>query len=406
LDNEGVRKNIGKRDLILLSILFLFLFNVGMVFVSAKSDLKNNTDDYLDTTKMGKTVDVSRNATDSINLKWLPYPPYQDLTTWIENDAAGVLTVTSSRCTMVNMVTIYHNVALYKDYGADYFGDFEVQFTFCATREGKHTTVLYRYSIINFANHVGDFYDITTEATLTLLFKAVASSTTLYNLSLVTRDDAGTPTYYDSGVNLNINTVYYVTVKRIGDFYLVVYDNPSRTHEVFSLQAYTSTPATTFRYVWVAGSLGAPSGISNQNNGYIENLRVTTGLGRYAVTGYYISKKAINTGDIGKYFVMNVTIPTNTYMKIYFSDDNSTWSTPIQYGTSRLEVVDISDYTSALYVKVELFRFAVYYFVTPTVDFIEVIYLPAVVSKFSTGLFVGLFGTFMAGVLMIATRKR
>jgi hypothetical protein len=55
---------------------------------------------------------------------------------------------------------------------------------------------------------------------------------------------------------------------------------------------------------------------------------------------------------------------------------------------------------------VELFRFAVYYFVTPTVDFIEVIYLPAVVSKFSTGLFVGLFGTFMAGVLMIATRKR
>jgi hypothetical protein len=185
---------------------------------------------------------------------------YEDFTTFTEVDPGGWVTVTASRCNVVNADTdlLYYVRA---DRGAGHFGDFERLLTFHLGSGSKNS----RGGTWGVSNGASAYVDM-AGANDGIAHFVARYSTGAYNNSFIdfTNDnsDSFTPT---------INTTYYFTFKRAGTtFTCKVYSDAARTNLLDTLSFVCGT--TTYRYIYgIVGWHDTPHGGADLDY-YSENL--------------------------------------------------------------------------------------------------------------------------------------
>jgi len=185
----------------------------------------------------------------------------ENLTTYTEVDSAGDLTITSASAafdTMPRQVVSY----VYKDFGASYFSDFDIDFEFQIT--AISTTGI--ATVFSLSNTIGTFQDQLTANDG--LIVVVYGNTSNFQIQIRDENTDTTDLYTYGGTS---TPILYCTAKRNSTtFTLDVYSDSGRTALLDTLSISCETGAK--RYLSVVQSRDAGSGDSI--TGYSQNYEI------------------------------------------------------------------------------------------------------------------------------------
>jgi hypothetical protein len=180
----------------------------------------------------------------------------EDLTTYTEVDPNSRITVTSARSTFTGL-TRNEDAYVYKDFGAFYFGDFEIYADVRLNSGSENDSLV---GIIGLSNTVNDWDD--WGAGLSVHFMKAGG-----NNYLVLFEIGGSNDFYV----ISGDTTYYVTFERVGTACtLKVYSDSARTNLLDTLSITVNT--TTWRYLYV--TISGNTGDSYACSGYSENIKI------------------------------------------------------------------------------------------------------------------------------------
>jgi len=175
----------------------------------------------------------------------------ENFTTYTEVDPGGYVTVTASRLTVTNMprtATAY----VYKDFGVDYFGDFEMQIESLITSQDANAALY----ILSLANQAGP-----SNAMSNNLGLSTGQNNILWGVW---------PTFDKWQPSQLVGTTYYFHLQRTGAIAICqVYSDSSYS---ILLHTLTATVSTKFRYVIPCQSAGSTE--SDVISGWTQNLRI------------------------------------------------------------------------------------------------------------------------------------
>lgn len=169
---------------------------------------------------------------------------YQNFTTYTEVDPGSTLTVAANSVTATNM---NRNTAtyVYKDFGADYFGDFTHESALIATAMAAGSS-LAGWELANIINDTQAIY--ASDGLIVRLFNS--AGTILFQMSEVQGGVNSTDSYIAS-----LSAQYYMRIKRTGtNLTCQIFSDAART---VLLDTLILTCATTkFRYQYAISSFG------------------------------------------------------------------------------------------------------------------------------------------------------
>jgi len=209
--------------------------------------------------------------------------PFENFTTYTEEDPLSRLTVTSSKVTCTQMRRD-DDCWVVKDKGTDHFdSDFEHLLKAEYTEFTNNTIGGWQINWM-LANLAGTFYDIRTDNSDDCL----QVDTVWYNagsqiILILTECVAGTP-YSDGSGSIAEDTPVYLRVKRdegvgtYGTLYGYVYSDAART-TLEDTMVLTLHEKEDFRYIYGMNSFGEASA-AQYISGYTENLDLQEAVGR------------------------------------------------------------------------------------------------------------------------------
>ena len=180
----------------------------------------------------------------------------EDLSTYTEKDPNSHITVVSGKVTGAG-INRNERAYLYKDFGADYFNGFNINFEFKSTELSTYDIG----GLVCLTNSVGDRSQWTGDFFWCTLYCTSGS----YRLYL-------DPDYYI----ISVNTLYYCTLSRVADsdtISLKIYSDSARTNLLDTLTTTISASAK-FRYMYAITSQ-----YTYHNYGcsyYVENVEILT----------------------------------------------------------------------------------------------------------------------------------
>ena len=183
----------------------------------------------------------------------------EDLTTWVETDGGGDLTVTASK---VDVVTQLNNVTnrVTLDRGAGYYsGDFDHDFEHNITAASGEPTAFFIGVSTGLA-------DLRTGFSLACYFET--GNLTPY---LVDQDSGAATDAFDGGSNLSGATLYYSSLSRVGNtLYWDIYSNSSRTTLVQTMTIAIVNTSENYRYAYAMS--GDNDGSSTSFTYFVQNI--------------------------------------------------------------------------------------------------------------------------------------
>jgi len=193
--------------------------------------------------------------------------PYEDFTTYTEDDTPGVLTVTTNKVGAAAAQKTYSTYRVYKDYGTDHFGaTLQHDYKWTGTAESGTTPILLQWAVSNVIEG-GDYWNSHDS-------QAVSGARTdnLFVLFGYETNDVDT-------FSCTFAATYYLTAERTGEttMQLRVYSDADRT----SLLNTMSVPLVSgrcFRYVFGTNCFDG-AGTYAAITGDMENLDLNEGGG-------------------------------------------------------------------------------------------------------------------------------
>jgi len=196
-------------------------------------------------------------------LNFNPVYPYEDLTTFTEAGTANRIVVEPTQVTYVGLAQ-NNTTYLYKDYGAAYFGDFDIEFEAQISRAVESTS---QVTMLMLSNVLGNFPQIDTANEGLLVDFWWASNVTYWRLRDFNGDAQDLLTQGDAQALWH----YWFKVTRSGTtITLYIYDDADRTSLVDTLSITGAT--TTYRYMNAMGSRA--SGVSDTLDGMNKNYKI------------------------------------------------------------------------------------------------------------------------------------
>ena len=157
----------------------------------------------------------------------------------------------------------------YYDYGADYFGNFEIQFEAEVTATGDYAN----FNMIGVVNQPGTRKDHLDNNNGMSCQVYGGGGDNLFDI-LINCDITDNSDSYQGGGAV-FPQMYYFTFKRVSTtLYLYIYSDSDRTVLVDTLSCTCS--ATTLRYLQVAYSRENTSSGANEASGYVQNVKIIT----------------------------------------------------------------------------------------------------------------------------------
>jgi len=198
---------------------------------------------------------------------------YEDFTKYTEVDTDGGITISSTRVTLSNVYTNYHDEYVYRDYGINYFGgDFTHYFTVnCAEYTQGDYAIVYVL-----ANEIDDRLALkngTYDHLCIFLWTGSGNNPNLYLVEFY-----GDGTNYETTAALSPPFTYYLTIIRneaIGDYGQLdceIYSDASRETGVDTLSL-TLREKLDFRYLYPFSSY-TENNPSHTWTGYVEYLDI------------------------------------------------------------------------------------------------------------------------------------
>ena len=229
---------------------------------------------------------------------------YENLTTFTEVDPSSHWSQTATRNTAFQ-VARNENSYVYKDYGVDFFGDYEhwfdLRITGIESGGGTGDNQLGMWAVTNSPAKYGSLF--------TGQYAHVYhDSGTSYIIYLW---DAGLSNWDSSGWSFNDNTTYYLKVSRVGTTAtLIAY--PTANDRINNTNAITTLTVTcqntTFRYLQVGMSAGTTA-ITKHISGYMENFDLESLKSENILANL---KATVSTSkDVSFYFQKAVDIKIN-----------------------------------------------------------------------------------------------
>jgi len=188
---------------------------------------------------------------------------HEDLSAYTKVDETGYLTIASTKVTVASMIR--EAVAyLYKDFGAAYFSDFEIQFEYRVSSD--HNDNQASCVLLFVTNDLGTYYNTSDGSAVTAGLEAGEK----YPLEV--GDRAVAFSHYD----FDFDTVYYGTFIRVGAVNSYkLYSDEARTVLVKEVERTDGTTGTTYRYLKVATSYGyAGSYAGAKISCYVDKIKI------------------------------------------------------------------------------------------------------------------------------------
>ena len=187
------------------------------------------------------------------------YAAFEDFTTFTEVDEQDDITITDEVTITVSSMRRDADSYVYKDYGADHFGDFShsVKSVISANTAGM-------FSFWGAANTIDDFDGLdATEDGIASYHNELITSTEIITIEDLVNDST------DSTGDINLGT-WYMTISRSGTTLTnEIYSDEAKTTLVDTIAVTCGT--TTFRYLYAV--IGKGSGVSASNaTGTVEDL--------------------------------------------------------------------------------------------------------------------------------------
>ena len=186
-----------------------------------------------------------------------------DLTTFTEQDAGSKLTVTSAKADAVQVAN-NTEVFLYKDFGADYFDGFTLDFELQAAVGAQNTS----YICIALSNTPDIAYDgFVNNEPIALIYKG----STVPSIFLKRGTGTGSTGYVGGN-----GTTYYCTLSRSAgsdDVYLYIYSNSIRTTLIATKTLSGYGTSTKWRYLYAFAS--ANDAATATFSGFFQNFDLT-----------------------------------------------------------------------------------------------------------------------------------
>lgn len=335
------------RTLIKLAVLITFcagLFYVGCVSAQSSYILHND----LDSAKwINETENVVHNGTLSAYLLMESGIPYADFTEWTEHDAPGRLSETTTRVTFTGLDR-GDDVYLY-DTKTGELQTFTHAFRFKVTSLVNSATVI-RLEPYTVSQSLAD-YTTNRLAGVTQFGVQLRSwsSSTQYNLLLMETYSGSLYISGDTSNRLNVNTLYYVQVKKTGTSLTLKVDNNADFSSPINSYSLTLHGNWNLPYLMVPQSCGLSGGLTT--SGYAEYLDFGTGAGYDP--GYLITENLLSnyTGTPFS-LIYNVSTPTATAFNVSVSSDLVSWTLTGDHTGDGFLVSYLEPYNwTSLYVK-------------------------------------------------------
>lgn len=190
----------------------------------------------------------------------------EDLTTYIEVDSAGDLIITSPKVAF-DTIRRDANSAVYKDFGASFFGDFrhDLEFEITAETSTNASCAIWGLNDTIAGATIGDF--VAANVGMTMSVNGSTQVLTLIEYLTDTSDE----------FNFSLNTVYYLSVIRDATtMKCFVYSDSDRT---ILLDTLTITLRTHSRYLNAFCSRDSGSNPAANMTGYMQNLDLNPAAG-------------------------------------------------------------------------------------------------------------------------------
>lgn len=355
----------GKKALFLAVILLATVLQPVLAINDYGEDedyLGQVVDDYLTDDNVSMAVGVVHNGTldcMELNLTVLDEPVYEDLSSYAEvNDGTNDFSQTVTR----NSWTTLRRDAdgyVYKDFGADYFGDFLANFTlYFSDLEAGDSSSQNSMTAFSIGGVKGDTQTLMGGSYIGVVPIQRGATDDSFNFRWY-QWTAGSPEFVVTEAAVcSMGVPYYMTVSRTGTtigFY--VFSDEARTTLIDSYWA--SGDNTPYRYIQPGTAWSSATDPADHITGYLEYLWIGEVGGTGYGDGYYITEEFLD-GDRGLVLLYNATLPANTGIEIEFSDDNATWvdhngvgaSDTLVAGYESLGLRDLN--TTSLYVRLNM----------------------------------------------------
>ena len=202
-----------------------------------------------------------------ISLKKDRQMPYEDFTTYTEDDASDVLTVTANKVAAVVALKNYSAYRVYKDYGTDHFGaTFQHDYKWTGTAENGDTPILLQWAVSNVIEG-GNYWNSNNS-------QAISGARTDNVFALFGYETNDVDTF-----SCTFAATYYLTAERTGEtaMQIRVYSDAGRTILLDTI-AVSVVSGRRFRYVFGTNCFDG-AGSYAWMSGDTENLDLNEGGG-------------------------------------------------------------------------------------------------------------------------------
>ena len=195
-----------------------------------------------------------------------PPSPYEDLTTYTDLDEDGDFTITVLKCDVSTMRRDATSRVIY-DFGAAYFGDFDIDFEFECTNIGQYAAA----AVFGMSNSIGDSANLWSGSNDGIQVTHYGNNNNL-RIRLLDGNTNDTDDYLGSASNSTIHL--YCTITRVGTTCtLTMYSDSLRTVVIDTLVI--TSVNDQFRYLYVMNSWGDSSTSDAHTwTGYTQNFEI------------------------------------------------------------------------------------------------------------------------------------
>lgn len=319
-------------------------------------------DSYVNDTGVAVVAGTFHNETlDCMELNYtdLFLPVYENISGYTEaDDGTNDFSQTSTR----NSWTTLRRDAdgyVYRDFGANYFGDFIANFTlYFSDLEAGDSSSQGTMTAFSIGDVKGDTVALMGGSYIGITPMQIGATDDRFNFRWYQWTAGGLDFGVIDNTPRDVGINYYMTVSRTGTtigFY--VYSNEGRTVLIDSYVV--SGDNTAYRYIQPGNAWSSATDPADHITGYLEYLWIgeTGGVG-YDEGQYYTTEMV--GGDQALTLMYNASLPANTSMTLELSSDNSTWvnhnnQSGYESLVDGMEAVDLRDLnTTSLYIRVNM----------------------------------------------------
>lgn len=303
--------------------LFLFFFMFSIVFVSADYDISSK----YQKTEFNTTKWIALSHGIDINVsigKFCLCGLMNDFNDYIEyNDSDNLITINSMNLTFIDIKRNY-GAYVYKDMNLinnfSYLFDYEITNIISSDAGGSGSLC----GVFCLTENLGTETEILSNSSIILNIQRRLGDNSHYRLGLVSKS-SGVLDDYDYSIDLDVDVRYWCNYSRLDSVgKLYIFSDADRSILVDTLNCTVTNDD--LRYIMAFQSQGRNTGLDNEITGYLYNFQDLNPLEGTLYTNNLLENISAKSIIIG----FNGSANSDSNIKLYTSNDNSTWNLQIE----------------------------------------------------------------------------